>query len=84
LRFNEKEESVISRKDMEIFMYGKMQSMMIEKSYGCSGSTEVGNFSEGVGYFVVDGKISFGKVPEGLKYCKDCHCHYSGEKCPFC
>ncbi|MEI8068074.1 MAG: hypothetical protein WCG91_03990, partial [Candidatus Shapirobacteria bacterium] len=72
-------------KELDGYMYGVMKNLTVESSFGCSGSTNVGNFGEGTGYYVsADGKISFGKVPEGFKYCEHCHVSYSGEKCPFC
>ena len=81
---SKQEEILFSREKMSDYLYAPMLKMMTQKSYGCADSTMTGVFGEAIGYYVIDGKVSFGKVPEGLKYCKQCQCHYSGEKCPFC
>ena len=78
---------VVSRndyRDLERYMYGIMNGLKTEKSFGCSGSTQVATFGEGYGYYIVDGHVSFGKVPEGFRFCKKCGCYYEGDKCPLC
>jgi hypothetical protein len=67
------------------YMYGVMREITVEKSFGCSVSTSVGEFGEKIGYFVAEGgKVFYGKIPEGFKECKKCGCWYTGDKCPFC
>jgi hypothetical protein len=76
---------IINRREVERFMYGKMLRMKTEKSFGCSASTRVGSYGESIGYFVTsDGKVNYGKIPDGYKECKKCGCWYIGSKCPFC
>lgn len=70
--------------DLYIYMYAPILNMREERSYGCAGSTSVANFREGFGYYVVDGVVKYGEVPEDFKFCKKCGCYYSGNKCPFC
>ena len=66
------------------YMYGVMREVRMQESFGCAATTTVGNFGEKIGYFIVDGKVSYGEIPNGFKECKQCGCWYKGEKCPFC
>ncbi len=68
--------------DLKMYMFGLMTGSKRESSSGCAGETTVGRY--GYGYFVVDGHVSYGKIPDGFKECKQCGCYYSGNKCPFC
>ncbi len=78
-------EPVINRKDVENYMYGVMNNVSVERSYGCGVSTTVGSFGEKVGYYVSsNGEVKHGKIPEGFSECGECGCWYSGNKCPFC
>lgn len=82
LRTRGSESYIVNRGELEMFMYGEMRRMTTEKSFGCAGSTTVGEF--GKGYIIVDGKVSFGIIPEGFRLCKKCGCYYEGDKCPLC
>ena len=85
LRERNNGEVVISRRDMENYMYGVMTTMKTEKSFGCAATTTVGIFGEKTGYYILNGgEVKHGKIPEGFKECKECGCWYGGEKCPFC
>jgi hypothetical protein len=78
-------EVIISRKNLDSFMYGIMRESITEKSFGCSATTTVGSFGEKVGYYVSsDGQVHHGEIPPDYKECKQCGCWYKGEKCPFC
>ena len=82
---NGEEKDVISKKDLENYMYGVMREAMIEKSFGCGATTIVGAFGEKIGYFVSsDGQVHYGEIPSNFKECKKCGCWYTGDKCPFC
>ena len=76
---------IISRSELENYMYGVMTGVKVEQSFGCSATTTVGSFGEKIGYYIVGaGEVKFGKIPEGFKECKKCGCWYFGDKCPFC
>lgn len=78
-------EVIINRSDLENYMYGIMNEVTIEKSFGCSATTTVGSFGEKIGYYISsDGKVKYGEIPKDFKECKQCGCWYQGEKCPFC
>lgn len=81
---NSETEVIIDKADLDMYMYGSMLESRIENSFGCAATTIIGNFGERIGYFVTDGKVTYGEIPNGYKHCKDCGCWYSGEKCPFC
>jgi hypothetical protein len=66
------------------YMFAPMTGVREEVSSGCAGSTIVGSFGEKYGYYVIDGQVSFGLIPEGMKLCKQCGCYFSGNNCPFC
>jgi len=66
------------------YMYGVMREFRMEESFGCAAATTIGTFGEKIGYFIVDGKVSYGEIPSDFKECKQCGCWYKGEKCPFC
>ncbi|MDD4136049.1 MAG: hypothetical protein PHN66_03195 [Candidatus Shapirobacteria bacterium] len=66
------------------YMYGMMREVRMEESFGCAVATMIGTFGEKIGYFIVDGKVSYGEIPSGFRECKKCGCWYKGEKCPFC
>lgn len=66
------------------YMYGQRLGERIENSFGCAAATTIGTFGERIGYFIVDGKVSYGEIPSGFKECKQCGCWYKGDKCPFC
>lgn len=81
------EDGLVSRREIENFMYGQMQNLRVEPSYGCAVSTTVGAYGEKIGYYILsNGEIKKGIIPEGEGYieCKKCGCWYRGEKCPFC
>lgn len=81
----EKEQRTIRRSEMEVYMYGAMVEMKVEKSFGCAATTIVGSFGEKIGYYILsNGEVKKGVIPEGFKECKKCGCWYAGEKCPFC
>ena len=79
-------ESILSRKDLDNYMYGVMNEARIEKSHGCAVATIVGSFGEKIGYYVSSGgEVKHGQIPDGYKECSQCGCWYSGGgKCPFC
>lgn len=80
-------EMIISRKELDNYMFGVMREVRIEKSFGCSVSTIVGSFGEKIGWYVTSsGEVKHGEIPEkeGYKECKGCGYWYKGEKCPFC
>lgn len=62
------------------YMFGIMSGSRQESSFGCAGATTVGEF----GYYIMDGRVSYGKIPEGFKVCKKCGCWYTGSKCILC
>ncbi|MDD2225119.1 MAG: hypothetical protein PHP97_03070 [Candidatus Shapirobacteria bacterium] len=66
------------------YMYGVMREFRMEESFGCAVTTTIGTFGEKIGYFIADGKVSYGEIPSGFKECKKCGCWYAGDKCPFC
>jgi len=66
------------------YMYGMMREVRMEESFGCAVATMIGTFGEKIGYFIVDGKVSYGEIPSGFRECKKCGCWHKGEKCPFC
>lgn len=79
------EEVEINQRELENYMYGIMNEVKTEKSFGCAATTTVGAFGEKIGYFILpSGEVMKGAIPEGFKECKKCGCWYSGEKCPFC
>ncbi|MDD2483277.1 MAG: hypothetical protein PHE32_01060 [Candidatus Shapirobacteria bacterium] len=81
----ESEQRIMKRSELEIYMYGIMKEIKVEKSSGCAATTTVGSFGEKIGYYVLsNGEVKKGVVPEGFKECKKCGCWYQGEKCPFC
>jgi len=86
LKYRENNEKVvISRYDLESYMYGIMNEVRIEKSGGCAATTTIGIFGEKIGYYVLsNGEVVKGEIPKGYKECKKCGCWYEGEKCPFC
>jgi hypothetical protein len=75
---------ILNRRDLRNYMYGEMQRVTQEESFGCAVTTMVGEFGDKVGYYIVDGQVKYGEIPEGYKECKKCGCWYNGEKCPFC
>ena len=78
-------EIIISRDNLDKYMYGIMIGVKIEQSFGCSATTTVGSFGEKIGYYISgNGEVKYGKIPDSFKECKKCGCWYEGEKCPFC
>jgi len=76
---------ILSRRDLRNYMYGEMQRVTQEESFGCAATTIVGEFGDKIGYYITtDGQVKYGEIPEGYKECKKCGCWYQGEKCPFC
>jgi hypothetical protein len=70
--------------ELEDYMYGEMMGVREEESFGCATTTTVGTFGEKLGYYVVEGKVSFGRIPDNFRECKKCGCWHSGDYCPFC
>jgi len=87
-----KEEPVISRLSeslnglrMQNYLFGQLKTKIVSGG-GCGGQSLSGQFaSEGIIIVKTINGISFrnGKT-EGLRYCSQCGCWYSGEKCPIC
>lgn len=78
-------EVIISRNDLENYMYGVMNNIAVEKSSGCAATTRVGSFGEKIGYYIsTNGEVKYGEIPDNFNECKKCGCWYSGDKCPFC
>lgn len=76
---------IISRDELILYMFGEMNRKVEIKSFGCSVTTEIGEFGEKIGYYVdSNGQVKFGEIPEDYKECIECGCWYQGETCPFC
>jgi hypothetical protein len=86
LKYRENDnEVIVSRYNLENYMYGIMNEVRIEKSGGCAATTTVGSFGEKIGYFILpNGEVVKGEIPKGYKECKKCGYWYEGDKCPFC
>jgi len=77
--------NIISRKDLNNFMFGQLQGIKTETSFGCSGKTTVGAYGGEKGWYITaEGKVVFGTIPNECKICPICKMPYLGEKCPFC
>lgn len=74
----------LSRSDLRNYMFGEMQRVSQVDSFGCGVTTMVGEFGGKIGYYIVDGQVKYGEVPDDYKECKKCGLFYKGEKCPFC
>lgn len=75
---------ILNRGDLKNYMYGEMQRVTQEESFGCAVTTMIGEFGGKIGYYIVDGQVKYGEVPDDYKECKKCGLFYKGEKCPFC
>ena len=76
---------LLSRRQLDLYMFGQMNRIMEVESFGCAATTTIGEFGEKVGYYILDnGQVKYGEIPDGYKECKKCGCWYSGESCPFC
>ncbi|MDD3998577.1 MAG: hypothetical protein PHR98_00530 [Candidatus Shapirobacteria bacterium] len=81
----EPRKGVLLRSEIKKYLYGEMRVQKFAGG-GCGGSSLGGQFaSEGIIIVKTINGISFrnGKT-EGLRYCSQCGCWYSGEKCPIC
>ncbi len=87
-----KEEPVISRLSeslnglrMQNYLFGQLKTKIVSGG-GCGSRSLSGQFArEGIIIVKTINGISFrnGKT-EGLRYCSQCGCWYSGDKCPIC
>lgn len=76
---------LLERRYLDRYMFGRMNKVTEKKSYGCSVTTQVGEFGEKIGYYITaNGEVKHGEIPSGYKECKKCGCWYKGNKCPFC
>jgi hypothetical protein len=70
---------------MQNYLFGQLKTKIVSGG-GCGSQSLSGQFaSEGIIIVKTINGISFrnGKT-EGLRYCSQCGCWYSGEKCPIC
>jgi hypothetical protein len=70
---------------MQNYLFGQLKTKIVSGG-GCGSQSLSGQFArEGIIIVKTINGISFrnGKT-EGLRYCSQCGCWYSGEKCPIC
>ncbi len=70
---------------LQNYLYGQIKTKIVSGG-GCGGQSLSGQFArEGIIIVKTINGISFrnGKT-EGLRYCSQCGCWYSGDKCPIC
>lgn len=78
-------DNLLSRYQLDLYMFGEMNKTMEVESFGCAATTVVGEFGVKTGYYILsDGQVKYGEIPDDYKECKKCGCWYKGEKCPFC
>jgi hypothetical protein len=67
------------------YLYGELETERVTGG-GCGGSSLSGQFAgEGIIIIKTADGVSFRKgKTEGLTFCSQCGCWYSGEKCPIC
>ncbi|MFA6518349.1 MAG: hypothetical protein WCV93_01705 [Candidatus Shapirobacteria bacterium] len=78
---------MIAENYLRYYAVAPMNGVKQIRSYGCAGSSTVGNFASGEGWIIrnLGGKYVVQKgSTEGKTFCKDCGCWYEGSKCPFC
>jgi len=70
---------------LQNYLYGQLKTAVVAGG-GCGGRSLSGQFaSEGIIIIKNVSGISFRKGrTEGLSYCSECGCWYSGDKCPVC